>query len=433
MSFFAKVGSFAKSTGAATVAQAITGVGFTPKCLILWTSGGVVDGTIRTQAGGDCRSFYGIASGTAAGEQYAAAATAAAAGGGGRRATQKACLLVTSTGAVSSEASLSSFDADGFTLSWTTNSVTEAQVIHYLALGGSDLQAKVLFFSSTGTTSDTVATGAGFRPALVLIPGALTTQLINTANAQHSLRIGAATGPAARWASSRATAQIVSSAAWRWHRNDRIIANTSSTGVSNGLFDLVSLDADGLTLHPDDSAAQTTVHQIGVLCLRGLQVAVGTFVKPTGGGPAAHTVDVGFAPSAVVLASDQDINRANATSQTGSRGGLSAFTAAAAESSVLSIPDVANPIAFAALDKSAKAAVKINNATPAVDAEATGALSVNGFTLTWNANDAVATEYGFLAVGEGPGPPRGAGRVTKRRHFIGRARLPRGAFRARSG
>lgn len=431
MSLFVKVGNFAKSTGAATASQPINGVGFQPKCLILWTSGGVVDGTIRTQAGGDCRSFIGIVTGTAAGEHYAAAATAVAAAGGGRRHAQKACLLVAGTGTVSSEAVLSSFDSDGFTLSWTTNNVAEAQVIHYIALGGSDVQAKVLNFATTGTTSDTAATGAGFKPNLVLLPASLTSQALNSAQTQHSLRFGAGTGPAARWSISRSTTQALSAQAWRWHRNDRLIANVATAGASNSVFDLVSMDADGFTIHPDDATAQSAVHQVGALCLKVPSVTVGTFLKPTSGAPAAHTVSLGYAPSLVLLASDQDINRANAFSQTGSRGGLSAFTAAGAEASVHSIPDVANPIAFAALEKSSKAAVKIDNATPALDAEATGTLGGGDFTLTWNANDAVATEFGYIAIGVAP-LPKGMGRVTKRRHYIDRARLPRGAFRRRT-
>ena len=55
-----KVGTFAKSTGGAPASQAITGAGFTPKALILWTGGGVTAGTARD----DFRHAIGFSDGT---------------------------------------------------------------------------------------------------------------------------------------------------------------------------------------------------------------------------------------------------------------------------------------------------------------------------------------------------------------------------------
>lgn len=430
MSLFAKVGSFAKSTGAAPATQAVTGVGFQPKALILWTSGGTVDGTIQTQATLDARACIGIVSGTAAADQFAASTTADTAGAGGRRITQKAFLLTDAGGAtVVSEASLTSFDSDGFTLSWTTNSVTEAQVIHYLALGGTDLQAKVLSFNSPAGTGNFATTGAGFQPNLLLSIGSLTTGSLDTGpNGGTALRLGAAVSPSSRWAASSISVQTASAAGWRWHRNDRFVHQVTSTGTTSADIDHVSMDADGFTLNQLLAGAV----RVGVLCLKVPRAAVGTFTKPTGGAPASGTVSPGFVPLVVLLASDQDVNRANVASQTGARMGISAFTATGAESSVLSVPNAPNPLTFAYLEKSAKAAVKIDNATPAIDAEATG--TPDPITLTWNGNDAVATEYGYVAIGYDPRPPRGMGIVyPPRGHNSGRGqRQVRGASRRRS-
>jgi hypothetical protein len=431
MSFFAKVGSFAKSTGGAPATQAITGLGFQPKALILWTAGGTVDGTIQTQATRDSRSCIGIVSSTAAADQLAASSTADTAGNGGRRVTQKAFLLTDATGAtVVSEASLASFDADGFTLTWSTNSATEAQLIHYIALGGTDVLAKVMHVVTPVATGNFATTGVGFQPNLLINIGSLTSTAtaLDTGATLCQLRVGAAVGASSRWCASMATTQLVSGQGWRFHRNDRIMDQTTTAGGGPNTLDVVSFDADGFTLTQASAAATRQ----GFLCLSVPAAAVGTFTKPTGGGPAVGTVTgLSFQPALVMLVSDQDINRANAPSQTGARMGISAFTAADAAASVVSIPDVPNPIAFAYLDKSAKAAVKINNATPALDAEATGALIGGGFSLTWNANDAVATEFGYVAIGTAP-LPKGTGRITQRRHFTSTARKPRGAWRRRA-
>jgi hypothetical protein len=400
MSFFAKVGNFVKSTGGAPASQAISGLGFQPKALILWTSGGTVEGTIRTQATGDARACVGFATGTAAADQFAASTTANTVGNAGRRVTQKAFLLSAAAGAVSSEASLTSFDSDGFTLSWTTNNTGESQIIHYLAIGGTDVQAKVLSFTSPVGTGNFATTGAGFQPNLISCIGSVANGLgVDTSAGSMGMHIGAAVSSSSRWASTMFSIQGVSSAGWRWHRNDRLVEKVNSTGASSLSMDLVSMDADGFTLNQTVAGSAT----VGVLCLNIPRVVIGTFTKPTGGGPAVGSVTgFGFEPAAVLLVSDQDINRANASSQTGARVGVSAFTKAGAESSVFSVPDAPNPITFACLEKSAKAAVKINNATPAIDAEATATLDPGGFTLTWNPNDAVATEFTYLAVGPFP-------------------------------
>lgn len=401
MSVFVKVGHFAKSTGVAPATQALSGFGWAPVAgqfgIIFWTSGGLVDGTILTQAGGDARSSYGIASGTAAAQQFAGGTSPIPAGSGSRRHTQKAILLVSNTGAVTSEASLTSLDSDGVTLTWSTNAVGEAQVIHYMAFGGTDVKAKVVNFTTPANASSTGITGAGFAPNAAIFTSVIGAGVaLDTAVTGICNHIGVAVSATQRWSAARMTNQAVSSGAWRWQHSQRPIAKTSvASTLTNGEYSITSFDADGVTLF-GISGSPTPC---GVLFLNMPSVGIGTFVKPTGGGPAAHSVSVPFPPMGVLLASTQDVARAD-VAQTQGRLGVSAFTASGSESSVASVPDAANPIAYCALDKSGKAAVKIDNATPAVDAEATAVLTGPGFDLTWNANDAVATEFVFLAVGD---------------------------------
>lgn len=396
-----KVGTFAKPTTGAPAVQQITGFGFAPQAghfaLILWTSGGIADNTFRTQAAGDNRACIGIASGTAAAEQFAASTTADTAGGGGRRITQKAFLLTDAAGVtVTAEGSVTSLDSDGVTITWTTNN-SEAQIIHYLAIGGADVQAKVIHFESPGGVGNFSITGAGFPPNLLVSTGSVTAGTLDTGLGSVVLRVGAGISSTSRWAATMFTTNAALGPGWRWHRNNRFVQQVTATGASGSEMDIVSLDPDGFTLNNISGGAA----RVGVLCLRAPNVAVGTFTKPTGAGPATGQISsVGFPAAAVLLASDQDVNRANASSQTGARMSISAFSASAAESSVLSIPDNPAAVPFASIEKTSKATVKVDNATPVIDAEATGSITGDGFVLTWNTNDAVATEYGYVAIGD---------------------------------
>lgn len=112
-----KVGSFTRDISLATGSQSVTGVGFTPRMLILF-------GTIDNGA-----SSWGMADGTSQGCIF-------------RRPTDgaiyQAAVVAQFQNNVTPDqayASLSSFDADGFTLSWTKqNSPTGTATIKYLAV-----------------------------------------------------------------------------------------------------------------------------------------------------------------------------------------------------------------------------------------------------------------------------------------------------------
>lgn len=129
--FSFKVGSFTKTTSAAPVAQAVTGIGFQPKALFLttygraassssqaeWTQGiGVTDGT---------NSIYGM-------QQYRDTGVDV-----NSYMDASNCIGYPSSSASQTklaEAAISSLDADGFTLNWTTNDATASEIL-YIAFG----------------------------------------------------------------------------------------------------------------------------------------------------------------------------------------------------------------------------------------------------------------------------------------------------------
>ena len=67
---------------------------------------------------------------------------------------------------VVAEADLSSWDDTNFTLNWTTNDAN-AYVIHFIAIGGSDVSAPVVDWTMRTTTGNPTVTGVGFQPDVV--------------------------------------------------------------------------------------------------------------------------------------------------------------------------------------------------------------------------------------------------------------------------
>ena len=126
------VGAFNQKTSTGT--QATTGVGFTPKALLVQS----FDNTSTTSNVATQRVSFGITDGTSQfamwrGDQDSAATMIA------RRYQNTSKLLELRTEASGSdsanaEATISSFDADGFTVNWSTADATARQII-YLALG----------------------------------------------------------------------------------------------------------------------------------------------------------------------------------------------------------------------------------------------------------------------------------------------------------
>lgn len=259
-----KVGSFTKSTGGAPASQAVTGIGFQPKALILWTAA-------QTSADG-----FG------AGFQYAIGFTAGASSSGSisgasqdnqdtsnssRAMAAKALTIVTWGESVIAECDLSSFDADGFTLNWTTNDAN-AYIIHYMALGGDDLtDAKVLSWALATGTGNQAVTGVGFQPDAVLHLCANSSSSLPLAVASASLSVGAMDS-GGQWAG------------YSWSRDNQGTSDTqgvlfanktlygaNTSGMADHYETFVSLDADGFTINVVD--APPSAYKVFSLCLKG--------------------------------------------------------------------------------------------------------------------------------------------------------------------
>lgn len=309
-SSFVKIGTVA--------AQAITGVGFQPKALFIfssytatnnvlaenwWLSYMVTDG-VTTFGRSSMTNNYnaGPAVGTA-GFSYQANALPVIGISGGGTSTLKAL------------ATLTSLDADGFTLNWTTNDGGTTQTFFYLALGGTDFTGvKLLAFTPNGRIGHQSVTGMGFRPNAVLFFPGFSTSFPATGGsaAHHSFGVGLSAQEQwalAGWAKGTGSRPAY---ATRYQRDDRclIIQPDVVSTASDSFFDgtdrtleteaaFVSRDLDGFTIDWKQTQAARTIYALG---LKGGRYRAGAFLKLQGS--QSQPITMAFQPSFLLMATD---------------------------------------------------------------------------------------------------------------------------------
>jgi len=315
------------------------------------------------------------------------------------RMAQKAMTLVQWGEVLVAEADLTSWDETTFTLNWTTND-SSAYVIHYIAIGGSDIQAKVVDWTMGTAVGNKSVTGVGFQPDVVFHAhggfGVTAALPVSVSNAAFGLGVMDFDGD--QWAFENYSDDFANSSdAQRGQQTNAALFafNASLTVQKKAAW--VSMDADGFTLNFSNTAS-TAAARVFSLALKGVNVKPGSFLKTTGAAPAAQSITgVGFTPTAVFLASTQTTTQANPTAH--ARFGLGASDGTTQGGSASNDTDALGSPAPNAIDKTSKIFVKVDNNTPAVDAEADlTARGTDGFTLNWTTNDAVATEILYLSL-----------------------------------
>jgi hypothetical protein len=389
------VGSFTKltTTGAQTVNHTL---GQTPKALVMWTAGK----TNETQSAGFLYGF-GVADGAEAYSVGISTRDNVAISATSRRMAQKIITLVQGGETLIAEADLTSRTATNFALNWTTND-NQPVVVHYLAIGGPQVTAKLNMWVSPTATGNQAITGVGFKPETVLhfYAGAAYTGPAGTSTFNGIFGLGAMDKNGAQWATQVAD----------WDDNDTTLtsrgqqtdaaiymyADGSSAAVTKEAS-FVSMDNDGFTLN-----FKTANANAGLICslsLAGVKAAAGNFNKATAGAPASQSVtSAGFKPGAVLFSSFQMGQQSASVSETNFSYGIGASDGVNEGSSALTSANNVATTAVDAIDKTSKALLKMN--TPPLDAEADlTSLDATGFTLNWTTNDNVASQIGFWALG----------------------------------
>lgn len=399
MPLLTKVGTFTSPT--ANGAQAVTGVGFTPKVIILWAVG--------TFSGADgFRSADNFAQGmgycTSPTNTFAQASrsygggTASAAS---RAMSSNAFILVGGGHAVFLRADLTSIDLDGFTLNWL-DTLTSSFKLYYLALGGSDLtHARVVQWNTPVATGLHAVSGVGFRPDCVLnlhTGGASSTFPFTAGNAV--LGLGAMTANGEQWASGTYSVNNVSPAkTFRDQEPDQCLTALTATGTIFFQASYASMDADGFTTN-FTTLATTSSFPILSLCLKGGRYRVGTLAKSVAASPVSQAISaVGFKPKGLLLAGVQDIARTAPTTHLayglGASDGTTHFSTA-----IHDLDAVATPKATS-YSASASVYTKVENGARVIDAQSGfGGFDSDGWALNWTTNDAIETRITYIAISD---------------------------------
>lgn len=274
-----KTGSIAAKT--TTGNQGYTGVGFQPTCLILFAGKFSTDPLDQNTNGAAMIGFATSSSarcGIAWRNKNGVVGTQIAK----HRQSKTKCAISMTDAGVFTEADFVSFDADGFTLNFTTAGGT-ADICYYIALRGP--QFRVAAFNQATSTGNQSISGAGFTPKAAIVMSANDIAANDDLTNAHVLvSFGVATGTTERgclWAGE--TDGVTPSQADRVMDRTKLIKMiTQNSLVVNAAADHVSFDGDGQTIN--NTVADGTSREVLVLWMGDAASTGGPSVIPYFGG-----------------------------------------------------------------------------------------------------------------------------------------------------
>jgi hypothetical protein len=397
MALSVKSGSFAASNS--TGNQAVIGVGFVPKALIFWTQ--LDEGSLS-----DIDQMTGWVTSTSArgcvlhtednNETVMDVANDS-------RTDRPIFVRRHDTDAVMGEADFVSFDADGFTINWTTAYNSQ---LHFIAIGGADLSnAAVVNFTKATATGNDAITGVGFSGDVVLLLGDLGVTP-NTAEDDFSPFFGMAKSATERQCSNGfAEHGVPNSDTGRTQRTNRCIIQTDVGGTVVAEADFVGFDADGFTL--DYSTADGNASNYTALVLKGGTYEIGKFNGATSTGNQA-VAGVGIAPKMEIIGSFCEA--VSGAVEADFEFQLSAAVSATDRRTLYNGSEDAQSVADASHDRKDDRCFidKVVGSITTTEAEADFvSQDADGFTWDWTVADATSREILFLAMTDGPPIPPG--------------------------
>jgi hypothetical protein len=309
------------------------------------------------------------------------------------------CAFRDALGGLLATSSLSAYTADGFTASYGT--VTGSQeLVNFLALAGEGFKSKVLDFTTVGgETGPFPVTGSGFPPQVVIfLSGPISTSVPSNLGNADNFQIGAMDAAGRQfvcqlWSGSPAP----TTDAKRYFNNAACLASIQSTGeVSPGTLDSLAafsaMGPDGFTINFSDSAVPKAY---GAWCIGGLaHYRVDNFQRAVQAAPYTTSVNVGFRPKAVILAST--IQQAAGLTD---HEYLSLGVIAGNGSRVVAIHNQDNLNTSNCVRRSANDRAVLFIGNSGIAREATGTLTATGFDLGWVTADASTEYYSYIALG----------------------------------
>ena len=375
-----KVGTFAAPTSAGS--QNVTGVGFQPNALVVWSTAsdavGFSDGA---------RMGFGIASGTS--NQWSASvnATDNTLLPHAYQSRNSAALItaVASASTVSAQAALTGFIADGFSLSWSTAPAV-GTLQHYAAFSVRAAKQGVFTKPASGKV---YVSGIGFKPDFVMLVASGRSS--DGTGTTGMLSLGMASSPYAenQWSMAVSSADGDATSSVGWVTNTSAISSRA-TGGNTSSGTLVSFDSDGFTLN--FAGADTTAHSVAYIAFQGGGYHVGSTPQANA---LIQTLPAPFQPSGVFAISSGSSASSGSTfalSLGASDGGNSAASWMQAENG-LSTSDTRSY-------ESTTSFLTRANKPSTIYAEA-GDMSPSGLgaEFAWSLGDASASLIGYLTAG----------------------------------
>lgn len=256
----AKVVQFQSPASPGTVA--VTGVGFVPTAIIFYGAASATGHPVNP-SGGDIKPLVGFTSGV--GEDRAITnyvQHGPSTSDTDRAFSESACILRSNGSSIHVEATLDSFDADGFTLDFSASNVQN--YFFALCIGGTPAHVGTITQpTSTGAQS---ITGVGFTPGVVLVASTCDTTTGNRDHARFMFGAGTATDQTCVWGGS--SDNVGTSVCDQAHSLTNLIEMyTEGTPTLNAAAELTAMTSDGFDL--DWTTADATQRKIVYLALEG--------------------------------------------------------------------------------------------------------------------------------------------------------------------
>ena len=295
-----KTGSFILTAGSEK--KAVRNVGFTPKAIIPFaTNSTATEDTLDPHG----VISYGFSDGTNHKSVWAGSQDNVSTDSNANRYANSSKVIMirdVTDGSLDAEAELSTFDSDGFTLNWTTNT-TSAQHIKYIAIGGgANISAEVgSFTQKTSTGSQSVSTGLSNANFAMFLGTGITTE--DSLAAECQIALGMATSSTREGlttiTSEDATATISNSQ--RYQRTDRCFAFVAQDSTTiQGECDFTNFTASGFDLNW--STSDGTARDIYYLTIKGGQWQVGNGTSASSAvPPVVKTFSTDFQPKGMGL------------------------------------------------------------------------------------------------------------------------------------
>lgn len=390
MALVSKAGTIGTPASGATQ---VTGLGFRPGAIILWTenatASNVASGGLDVSFGFWCRPRPSVA--TRAQSMWVGSGNALAASNAAGTIDQSRPISNRSWNVGSI---VERVDNDGFTINYATFPPAATR-IHYLALSTDALAQIITLQVPANATLGTKfpVRGVGFAPTGVLAICA------TPANPSiQNLGFGAAGKMAEQWSMCGATLTNADPTQTyrRWNESN-IVALNNHVGGTMGALQLTGYNPDGLDLQVTEAFGAAGAW-VFLLCLGNVNTTAGVSSKPTAAAPAAQTITTGFAPKGILFAGTHQAAAGYVASYRGWMGAAAGAVLGQA-SGAWSDTNAVGTTETRGLARVDVTHIKADSGTLVQSADATTALTSTGATVTWNPNDGVATRVGHFAIG----------------------------------